>query len=329
MKKKEWNEGLNHLDPDLVEKYVEQKDMFKQKRMSKKIWIRWGAVAASFCLIFGCILTFGIINFGSMHQYDYIALEIGTFDADDGGNHTSEFALWDESKTNYHQDAKADEKASIIFNGITYFGDYQRSAIKIPNLYTSHRYKGDKVYFEVNSITGELASITFVYEPSVTASMSQEQCKKIADSIADDYISIVEYRVDITEQSIESNYLYTFTYYREVSGYKTADSLTISIDGNGNISSFGKAMLGSFDEIESVSVDDKKAKNTIDAKLESIYRGNSKRKSHSVDNVVLIKLDDGTCAFLYTVDNQFEDAELSYGSRVQILMKTSHTGRKK
>ena len=26
MKKKEWNEGLNHLDPDLVEKYVEQKD---------------------------------------------------------------------------------------------------------------------------------------------------------------------------------------------------------------------------------------------------------------------------------------------------------------
>ena len=23
MKKKEWNEGLNHIDPDLVEKYVD------------------------------------------------------------------------------------------------------------------------------------------------------------------------------------------------------------------------------------------------------------------------------------------------------------------
>lgn len=279
----------------------------------------------------GVLLLTSVVGCGmsSEQEADYIALEIGTFDAEDGGLHTSEFAIWDENQTNYHQDAKAAENVSVTFNGTSYSGSYQRSVTKVPNLYVSHRYKGDKVFFEVNGTTGELTSITFVYEPSEASSLSQDQCRTIADSIVDEYIDVDEYCIAVTSQPIYSNCLYTFTYYREVSGYKTADSLTISIDGNGNVSSFGKAMLGSFDEIESVSVDNKKAKNTIDAKLESIYRGNSKRKSHSVDNVVLIKLDDGTCAFLYTVDNQFEDAELSYGSRVQILMKTSHTGRKK
>ncbi len=271
--------------------------------------------------IIGC----GISN----QEADYVALEIGTFDADDGGTHTSEFEIWDQSKTNYHQDEKAAENASVTFNGITYSGIYQCSATKVPNLYVSHRYKGDKVFFEVNGTTGELTLISFVYEPSELASLSQEQCMTIANSIVDDYIDLNEYRIEVSSQPIYSNTLYAFTYYREISGYKTADNLTIAIDGNGNVSSFGKKMLGSFDEIETVSVNSTKATATIEAKLESIYKGNSKRKGYSVDNVVLIKLNDGTCAFLYTVDNRFEDTEVSYGSRVQILMKTSHTGQKR
>ena len=36
MKKKEWNEGLSHIDPDLVEKYVEQKDRLRQKNKKPK-----------------------------------------------------------------------------------------------------------------------------------------------------------------------------------------------------------------------------------------------------------------------------------------------------
>ena len=31
MKKQEWNEGMNHLDPDVIEKYIEQKDRLRQK----------------------------------------------------------------------------------------------------------------------------------------------------------------------------------------------------------------------------------------------------------------------------------------------------------
>ena len=58
MKKKEWNEGLNHLDPDLVEKYVEQKDRLRQKnKKPKSVWLRFGAIAACFLLIVSAVIV--------------------------------------------------------------------------------------------------------------------------------------------------------------------------------------------------------------------------------------------------------------------------------
>jgi len=52
MKKIEWNEGLNHIDPDLVEKYALQKDRLRQKnKKTKSVWLRFGAIAACFVLI--------------------------------------------------------------------------------------------------------------------------------------------------------------------------------------------------------------------------------------------------------------------------------------
>ena len=58
MKKKEWNEGLNHIDPDLVEKYVEQKDRLRQKNKKPQgVWLRFGAIAACFLLIVSAVIA--------------------------------------------------------------------------------------------------------------------------------------------------------------------------------------------------------------------------------------------------------------------------------
>ena len=58
MKKQEWNEGLDHLDPDLVEKYVEQKDRLRQKnKKPKSVWLRFGAIAACFVLIMSAVIV--------------------------------------------------------------------------------------------------------------------------------------------------------------------------------------------------------------------------------------------------------------------------------
>ena len=58
MKKKEWNEGLNYLDPDLVEKHIEQKERLRQKnKKTKSVWLRFGAIAACFLLIVSAIIV--------------------------------------------------------------------------------------------------------------------------------------------------------------------------------------------------------------------------------------------------------------------------------
>ena len=55
MKKSEWNEGLDHLDPDLIETYVEQKDGFRKNKKQKSVWLRIGAIAACLALIVGAV----------------------------------------------------------------------------------------------------------------------------------------------------------------------------------------------------------------------------------------------------------------------------------
>ena len=52
MKKQEWTEGLDHLDPDLVEQYVLQKEKLMQKRRKQKgLWLRVGIIAACVAVI--------------------------------------------------------------------------------------------------------------------------------------------------------------------------------------------------------------------------------------------------------------------------------------
>ncbi len=58
MKKEEWNEGMNHLDSDLVEKYISQKDALTQKSKTPKFfWLRVGAIAACFALLIGAMVV--------------------------------------------------------------------------------------------------------------------------------------------------------------------------------------------------------------------------------------------------------------------------------
>ena len=58
MKPKEWNEGLNNLDPDLVEEYVTQRDVYTQKKKpTRPYWI--AAAAALLALVITLAAAFG------------------------------------------------------------------------------------------------------------------------------------------------------------------------------------------------------------------------------------------------------------------------------
>lgn len=55
MKKSEWNEGLNNIDIELVEKYIAQKDLFAKRRRTRKTIVRVAAIAACVAILFGTI----------------------------------------------------------------------------------------------------------------------------------------------------------------------------------------------------------------------------------------------------------------------------------
>ncbi len=56
MRKEEWNEGLNHVDPALVEAYVAQKEKLGQRNRQRSLWTRIGALAACLALIVSAII---------------------------------------------------------------------------------------------------------------------------------------------------------------------------------------------------------------------------------------------------------------------------------
>ncbi len=282
-------------------------------------------LALSFVLI--ALAVMSVAGCGTKNNEEaYVALEIGSFDAADGGKHASEFELWSAENQNSHQDSAAPETISVTFNGKTYNGSYLRSYTTPPNLYASHRYKADGAFFTINGDTNELSTILPAWEPLMLASKSREECCAMADAIVANYIDIADYKLEITESSIHSNVIYDFHYYREVSGYRTADSLNISIDGNGNVVYFGMQMIGSFKDIEAVSVEEKNITKALDTKIRSIYQEKSDHKGYSVNHVQLVRIPDGYCALLYIIKNQFERAEVEsgltfhYGSLTHLLV---------
>ena len=56
MKQKDFNEGLNHIDSDLVEEFIAKSEQIEKRNKSRGILIRAGALAACLCLIVGAVL---------------------------------------------------------------------------------------------------------------------------------------------------------------------------------------------------------------------------------------------------------------------------------
>ena len=56
MRKNQLNEGLNHIDAEIVESYLKQKDRLNQKRSTRSAWLRFAVIAACFVLIISAVI---------------------------------------------------------------------------------------------------------------------------------------------------------------------------------------------------------------------------------------------------------------------------------
>ena len=63
MNKKDWNEGLNNIDPALVEEHIEEMEKIAAKSCKKPVmWTRYISVAAAVCLVFVVLAVSLILN---------------------------------------------------------------------------------------------------------------------------------------------------------------------------------------------------------------------------------------------------------------------------
>lgn len=241
----------------------------------------------------------------SMEKEDYIVLIADVSDAIGAKTTAPEISEWSVENVNFHHVETAPKSTEVKFNGIVYDGEYDASTVRMPMLSVSHRYKGDGVFFYVDD-AGELVSLTFAREPQDTATVSEEYCREMAYSILSEYVDLDQYCLETDTSPIRSNYYYRYTYYREISGYKTSDRISITIDGNGNVVVFSRLATGSFDDIKEVTVDRARATSAVHAKLADVFPEGNTRYSHSIeDEVMLIRLNDGRCAFLYTANSEY------------------------
>lgn len=265
------------------------------------------------------ILSILMITFCSCKKEtepNYVAYEAVLYDVLDGGHHAVDVPLWMAEKYSGSENFDAPQTVEIEFNGKTYTGNYHYSTSAAPSTYVIHKYSSDETSFEINASTNELTKIMFAGISSYTASVSATECKQIAEALAKSYIDISEYR---TEENI-GDFLYSITYFREIDGYRTTDQLSISVTYKGEIFSFSRTNLGSFADVSEIDYDHEKIEHAVHRKIKEIYSDENKHIGYNINSVVLIRLDDGSIAFLFEITNRFFDGNTESTSPVCLLV---------
>ena len=208
-------------------------------------------------------------------------------------------------------DESAPKTASVTFLGATYTGEYDSTSISVPYTFRIHEYDGQEVSFKVNAETGELVSISLnreVYEE--VDEFDEAFCREKADAVADYYIDLSEYKVSSEYHEAVINGMYTFEYFREMNGLKTADGLHIVVDAaDGKVTFVKFYMLGSFsDVLYAKKPNDDRIRNKLDVAVLDLYSSaneNSRVEYEYIDEVMLIKTPKGQTAYLYYVNTYF------------------------
>ncbi len=73
MKKTEWNEAMNQIDTDLVENFVLKQQEAVHKKKKKVLWLRMGAIAACFMLVFAAFAGYFAQSGGNSSQSKVVA----------------------------------------------------------------------------------------------------------------------------------------------------------------------------------------------------------------------------------------------------------------
>ena len=165
-------------------------------------------------------------------------------------------------------------EATVTVNGVTYTGTYAETTqpfLQQCNSDVYHTYKGDGFSFSIGADDKKFQELTLHTEKQDTCTFNKLECRKVADAIADDYISLDEYTVSYV--AYDEHYHY-FEYCREVSGFKTFDRMLVGFDCNGDLKQVVLYLLGAFENVKSVKISEQIAQKALEESSRKNYLEN-------------------------------------------------------
>lgn len=228
-------------------------------------------------------------------------------------------------------------EATVTVNGVTYTGTYAETTqpfLQQCNSDVYYTYKGDGFSFSIGADDKKFQKLTLHSEKHDTCTFNKTECRKVADAIADDYISLDEYTVSYVAYSEHHHY---FDYMREVSGYKTFDRMLIGFDCNGDLIEVDLWLLGAFKNVKSVDISEQIVQQAIEEDIRKTYEDSGKSDAAEQIRVqinyitALTMTDAQQCAFGVSFQSGFktevdEDGDIG-GYILNAFVIADHTKR--
>ena len=248
----------------------------------------------------------------------------------DGGIMVSEHGSCSDAKRNPHEDQDAPRKAEVLFNGNTYAGEYMHSIVERHYFHVSDYYSSSFGIFSVNRETTQLESMMLYNHGE--GDKSTDECKKIAEELAQQYIDLSQYSLTTKGDSLR-----TYYFIRMIDGVATSDVLSVGVRSSGEIGIFSNYTSGKTknafssadpkaigDMIERLSSSEVMA--MVDGKVNEMYENCA---SYSIVDKVLIELENHELGLAYTIDGELEPIRtgenqiMKSGFKIELLVYES------
>jgi len=276
-------------------------------------------------LVLTCILVFqvaacsnrsGLLDTSASLETKVIEIEVLS-GSSDGGSMVSEHGSSDDAKRNPHEDKDAPRTAEVLFSGKTYTGEYMLSIVQRHYFHVSDYYSSSFGIFSVNRETTQLESMMLYNHGE--GDKSTDECKKIAEELAQQYIDLSQYSLTTKGDSLR-----TYYFIRMIDGVATSDVLSVGVRSSGEIGIFSNYTSGktknAFSSADPKAIGDmierlssSEVMEMIDKKVNTIYEDCA---SYSIENKVLVDLENNELGLIYVIAGKFTPIQIEEGYMV-------------
>ena len=175
------------------------------------------------------------------------------------------YSMWSESLRDLG-DYVAPSEATITFNGKTYTGKHIKTEQGAGLVYLAYSdYEGEGFSFQLNVDDGSLLRFSLDCPENTAGTFDAVQGRSVADALADDYISLDKYQVI---QDGTGEHKHDYHYVRYVEEIRTRSEVRIEMNCDGTVCYFHQFNTEDFDNVKSVSINEKRVKKAVEKKLE-------------------------------------------------------------